>query len=194
MQKEDQKPVRVDRRDFIKATTLAGMAGTLPGANLLAQNTPMPSKPRNAGKTRKVLFVSDSPSNYERLIDSIQAIRESEFQVIPVQASLQQKPQEVVRSVRELSPDILILRPIVRTAVGNIGTIAASVADLDIPIILLPVNLDLIMMDTDLVAAMRTRGANAVLANSEAHAVELLKIFKDFREGTISIPNGLFLL
>ena len=50
-------------------------------------------------------------------------------------------------------------------------------ADLDIPIILLPVNLDLIMMDTDLVAAMRTRGANAILANSEAHAVELLKIF-----------------
>jgi hypothetical protein len=70
-----------------------------------------------------------------------------------------------------------MIRPTVRTAVGNIGNIAVSMADLDIPIILLPVNLDLIMMDTDLVAAMRTRGANAILANSEAHAVELLKIF-----------------
>jgi hypothetical protein len=177
MQKEDQKPVRVDRRDFIKATTLAGMAGTLSGASLLAQNTPIPSRPRNGQKMRTVLFVSDSPSSYEKLIDSIKAIREYEFQVIPIQASLQQKPQEVVKSVRELSPDILMIRPTVRTAVGNIGNIAVSMADLDIPIILLPVNLDLIMMDTDLVAAMRTRGANAILANSEAHAAELLKIF-----------------
>ena len=88
MQKEDQKPVHVGRRDFIKATTLASMAGTLPGANLLAQETPIPSKPRNAGKTRKVLFVSDSASSYEKLIDSIKAIREYEFQVIPIQASL----------------------------------------------------------------------------------------------------------
>jgi hypothetical protein len=176
MQKEDQKPVRVDRRDFIKATTLAGMAGTLPGTSFLAQDTPMPSKPRNTGKTRKVLFVSDSPSSYGKLIDSIKAIREFEFQVIPTQASLQQKPQEVARSVRELSPDILMIRPTVRTALGNIGNIALSMADLDIPILLLPVNFDLIMMDSDLVAAMRTRGANAILANSEAHAVELLKI------------------
>jgi L-fucose isomerase-like protein len=47
----------------------------------------------------------------------------------------------------------------------------------DIPVILVPVNLDLIMMDSDMVAAFRTRGANAVLANSEEHAVELVKIF-----------------
>jgi hypothetical protein len=124
-----------------------------------------------------VLFVSDSPSSYEKLIDSIKAIGEYEFQVIPIQISLQQKPQEVAKSVRELSPDILMLRPTVRTAVGNIGNIAVAMADLDIPIILVPVNLDLIMMDTDLVSAMRTRGANAILANSEAHAVELTRIF-----------------
>jgi hypothetical protein len=177
MQNEDRKPVRVDRRDFIKATTMAGMAGTLPGASLLAKDGPIPSKPRNTGKMRKVLFVSDSPSSYEKLIDSIKAIREYEFQVISIQASLQQKPQEVARSVREHRPDILMIRPTVRTAVGNIGNIAVSMADLDIPIILLPVNLDLIMMDTDLVAAMQTRGTNSILANSEAHAVELLKIF-----------------
>src|SRR5512137_2002790 len=104
MQKEDPKPVRVDRRDFIKATTLAGMAGTLSGASLIAQNAPIPSKPRNTGKTRKVLFVSDSPSSYEKLIDSIKAIREYEFQVIPLQVSLQQKPQDVAKSAREQSP------------------------------------------------------------------------------------------
>jgi len=177
MQKADQKPAHVGRRDFIKATTLAGIAGTLPGVGLNAQNTPIPSKPRSTGKTRKVLFISNSPSNYEKLIDSIKAIREYEFEVVPLQVSLQLKPQEVVRSVRELRPDILILRPSVRTADGNIGNIAASMAEVDIPVILVPVNLDLIMMDSDLVAAFRTRGANTVLANSEEHAVELVKIF-----------------
>jgi hypothetical protein len=203
MKKEDQAPVRVDRRDFIKATTMAGMVGALPETSLFAQNTPMPSKARNAGRTRRVLFASDSPSSYEKLMGSIQAIREYEFQVIPIQVSLQQKPQEVARSVRELSPDILMIRPTVRTAVGNIGNIAISMGDLDIPIILVPVNLDLIMMDTDLVAAMRTRGANAVLANSEAHAIELLQIFAaprifDGKQGLIfgrpfdstSVPMG----
>lgn len=177
MQKEDQMPVHVGRRDFIKATTLAGMAGTLPGASLLAQDTPRQSKPRNTSKTRKVLFVSDSLSSNEKIFDSFKAIQEYEFQVIPIQASLQQKPQEVAGFVREHNPDILMIRPTVRTALGNIGNIALSMADLDIPIILLPVNLDLIMMDTDMASAMRTRGANAILANSEAHAVELLKIF-----------------
>jgi hypothetical protein len=167
MHNKDQKPVRIDRRDFIKATTLVGIAGTLPGASLIAQNAPLSSKPRNTGKTRKVLFVSDSPSSYEKLIDSIEEIREYEFQVVPIEVSLQRKPQDVAKSVRELSPDILLIRPTVRTAVGNIGNIAVSMADLDIPIILLPVNLDLIMMDTDLVATMRTRGANAVLVISD---------------------------
>lgn len=176
MQK-DKKPVRVDRRDFIRTTTLAGMAGALSGSGLLAQDTPRHSVPRNADRTRKVLFVSDSPSSSAHLIDSIRAIRDYEFQVIPIQASLQQKPQEVARSIREHSPDILLLRPTVRTVLGNIGAIAVSMAEVEIPIILLPVNLDLIMMDTDLVAAMQTRGAHAILANSEAHTVELLRIF-----------------
>jgi hypothetical protein len=177
MQNEDQKITHVGRRDFIKTTTLASMAGTLSGTSLIAQNASVRSKPRNTGKSRKVLFVSDTLSSNERIFDAIKAIWDYEFQIIPIQASLQQKPQEVAKSVQDLNPDILIIRPTVRTAVGNIGNISVSMAALDIPIILLPVNLDLIMMDTDMVSAMRTRGANAVLANSEAHAVELLKIF-----------------
>jgi len=59
MKQADQKTVRVDRRDFIKATTLAGMAGTFSGASAIAQNAPIPSRPRNVGKTRKVLFAGD---------------------------------------------------------------------------------------------------------------------------------------
>jgi hypothetical protein len=66
------------------------MAGALLGASPIAQNATIPSMPRNVGKTPKVLFVSDSPSSNEKLIDLIKAIREYEFQVIPIEASLQQ--------------------------------------------------------------------------------------------------------
>jgi len=54
--------------------------------------------------------------------------------------------------------------------------IAEAMSDLEVPAILLPSNLDLIMLDADLVANLRARGGNAMLANSEMHAVELVKI------------------
>ena len=56
------------------------------------------------------------------------------------------------------------------------GHIAAAMGDLDIPVLLLPPNLDLIMLEADLAVAFRAKGTNAMLANSETHAIELLKI------------------
>jgi hypothetical protein len=44
MQKEDQRPARVDRRDFIRAAALAGIAGTYPGTSLVVQDNSMPLK------------------------------------------------------------------------------------------------------------------------------------------------------
>jgi hypothetical protein len=176
MQNDERKTGRVGRRDFIMATTLAGTLLPLSGVGAAAPPPPVPERPVNTGKTRKVLFVSDSLADHEKLIEAIRAIREYEFQVIPIQESLQRKPQEIAGLVKEQSPDLLLIRPTVRTAVGNIGNISVHMGALDIPIVLLPVNPDLIMVDADIVAAIRTRGANAILANSEAHAVELLRI------------------
>jgi L-fucose isomerase-like protein len=68
---------------------------------------------------------------------------------------------------------VLMTLPQVTTSSGNI---AASAGDLDVPVILFPVNLDLIMLEADVAAKFRARGINAMLANSEAHAIELIKI------------------
>jgi hypothetical protein len=143
--------------------------------------------------------VSDSLSNSEKLIDSIKAIREYAFQVIPIQASLQQKPQEVVLSVREQSPDILLVRPTVRTALGNIGNIAVSMAELDIPIILLPVNFDLIMMDSDMVKAhelfvqyLRASGMPYTVIRPAAYFNDMGMFFSFARKGHVLLfGNGM---
>jgi L-fucose isomerase-like protein len=64
--------------------------------------------------------------------------------------------------------------------------------DLDLPVILLPPNFDLIMLDADVVARFRAKGTTALLANSEAHAIELVKIaaFPRILEGKKALVFG----
>jgi L-fucose isomerase-like protein len=70
--------------------------------------------------------------------------------------------------------DILIIR---MPAIGQSSRhVAEGMGTLDIPVILLPANLDLIMLETDLAAAFQMKGTNALVANSEEHVVELIKI------------------
>jgi hypothetical protein len=173
MPKKDHAGVHVERRDFLKTTTMASMAAALPGTNLLGQDTESLSKARPQGMKRKLLFLTESPAMYERLTESIKAIKEFEFLVSPIQISYQ-KPQEIIKSVQGQDADILLMcLPRITTSSGNI---AAFMGDLDIPVVLFPPNFDLIMLDADLAAAFRLRGVNAMLANSETHAIELLTI------------------
>ena len=170
----DLKCVHVGRRDFIKTTTLAGMAATLPVTSLLAQEPRGALKPSPQGKKRRLIFLTDTPPAYNQITESIRAIKEYEFEITPVVFN-PQKVQEAGNSIREIKDaDILfIILPRVTTSSGNIP---AALGDLDIPIVLLPVNLDLIMLESDMAAHFRARGANAMLANSQAHAIELIKI------------------
>jgi L-fucose isomerase-like protein len=174
MAESDAKGNHVGRRDFIKATTLASVAATLPVASLTAQDKVTGVfKPSPEGIKRNVLFLTDSPKKYETLINKIRAIKEFEFTVSPVEINLQKSP-ELASSIQGKNADILLMTlPQVTTSSGNI---AASAGDLDVPIILFPVNLDLIMLEADVAAKFRARGINAMLANSEAHAIELIKI------------------
>jgi L-fucose isomerase-like protein len=170
----DAKGSHVGRRDFIKTTTLASVAVTLPGTALVGQDDVKGAfKPSPEGIKRNVLFLTDSPKKYEPLINKIKAIKEFEFTVSPVELNLQKSP-DIASSIRGKNADILIMTlPQVTTSSGNI---AASAGDLDVPVILFPVNLDLIMLEADVAAKFRARGINAMLANSEAHALELIKI------------------
>jgi L-fucose isomerase-like protein len=166
--------IHVKRRDFIKTTTLAGMAATLPGTSLLAQNT-AGSVPRPAptGTKRNLLLLSENLAEQQQLIESIKALKEFEFLVTPVKINFQQ-PQEITKAIQGNNPDILFLvLPRMGTTTGGFAT---AIGDLDIPAVLLPPNLDLIMLASDLAARLREKGITALLANSDPHAVEMVKI------------------
>ena len=170
MLKGDHKGIHVGRRDFLKTTTMAGMAATLP--ETLLQNSESVVRPEIKGKKRKLLLLSRYPKAYENLIQSVRSIKEFEFAVVSVQPDYQ-KPQEIVKTIRTEAPDILFFG---MPGTLNPGNIPVALGHIDIPVILLPSFLDLIMLEADVAAAFRANGTNAVLANSEAHAIELIKI------------------
>jgi L-fucose isomerase-like protein len=164
----------VGRRDFIKVTALVGVAAGLPGPAFAGQDDSKGAfKPSPAGTKRNVLFATDSIKKYESLINKIRAIKEFEITVSPVEVNLQRSPESIGSAQIQGADILLITLPAVATSSGNI---AASMAEINIPAIILPVNLDLIMLEADVAAQFRARGINAMLANSEAHAIELIKI------------------
>ena len=174
----DQKGIHVSRRGFFKTTALASMAATFPAAvlpatSLAGQSTLSGLKPSPAGTKRNLLFLSDVPENYEKLIESIKSIKEYEILVTSMKVDFR-KPQNVLKSIQDSNADILLIR------LPGIGTssrhIAEGMGTLDIPVILLPQNLDLIMLEVDLAAAFQMKGTNALVANSEERVIELIKI------------------
>jgi L-fucose isomerase-like protein len=170
MLKWDHKEVHVGRRDFLKTTTMAGMAATLP--ETLLQNSANVMRPEIRGNKRKLLLLSGYPNAYEHLIQSIKSIKEFECTVVSIQTNYQ-KPQEIIKTIQTEAPDILFFG---MPGTLNPGNIPVALGYLDVPVILFPSNLDLIMLEADVAAAFRANGTNAALANSEAHAIELIKI------------------
>ncbi len=167
----------INRRSFFKATALAGLAAALPVPSFAEQNQntlPVAGiKPSPPGKKRNLLFISDVPERYTKLIDTIKSIKEYEIDVIPIKTDFK-KPEEILKPVKERDADIIFMR------LPGIGMSSRSIAEgmgtLDVPVILLPVNNDLIMWETDLAASFRLKDTNALVANSEGHAIELIKI------------------
>jgi L-fucose isomerase-like protein len=169
----EQKGITVKRRDFIKTTAIAGMAATLPVSSLLGQESVIRVKPSPQGKKRNLVFLTGMPENYGKLIESIKSIREYDFEISPVKADFQ-KPREIMKSLEGKQADVILM------SLPGVGTssrhIAEGMGTLDIPVILLPANPDLIMLETDLAAAFQLKGTNALIANSPERAMELLKI------------------
>ena len=176
MQKEDLKGAYVGRRGFLKAMTMAGMAATFPETILAKSKSIVKPENRgnkgNRGNKRKLLLLSGYPQAYESLIQSIKAIREFEFSIVTIKPDYE-KPQEIKRTIQAEAPDILFFGT---PGTLNPGTVPYSLGYIDVPVILLPSFSDLIMLDADTAAAFRSSGTNAVLASSEEHAIELIKI------------------
>jgi L-fucose isomerase-like protein len=172
MFKTNHEGFSVNRRSFLKTTTIAGMAAALPATRLLGQTTPKVLRQRRIGGKRKLLFLNEAPQEYGNLIESIKSIEEVDL--LPVTAANFRSPQEIVKSIKSQDPDIIVMS---LPSLGmSSGPMTDALENLDIPIILLPRNLDLIMVEADLAGALRMKGVNALLANSETRTTELVKI------------------
>ena len=175
---------QISRRDFFKTTALAGAAAALPAfpsTGFAMQNTAFAgAKPSPEGKKRTLLFISDAPEKFGKIIESIKSIREYEIQVSTVKADLK-NPGALLNPIKEKNADVIFM--MLPGQFMSSRNIAESIGALDIPIILLPANNMLIMWETDLAASFRLKGTNAIVANSEDHAIELIK--------TVSAPRPL---
>jgi L-fucose isomerase-like protein len=173
MLKESYCGCRLGRRDFLKTGAAAGMVAAIPPTNILAREISSVSRPRRMGAKRNVLFINDSPEAYASFVDSIRAIKGMGLQVTSAKVNYQQ-PEEIRKTIESHDPDILVM--IMSRVSNTVGDIATSTGDLEIPVVIVPVNLDLIMLEADLAAAFKARGKNALLANSEAQALELIRV------------------
>ncbi len=172
-----QKGIHVSRRGFIKTAALASMAATLPATNLEGQSaitTAVGTKPSPTGRKRNLLFSSDNPERFGKLIESIQAIKEYDVSVTPIKIDYQ-KLRESAMTIPVHDADILAI------SLPGMGISSARIGDYidnpGIPVIVISGNPDLIMLEADTVARLRRKGINSVLANSESHFLELVKIF-----------------
>jgi hypothetical protein len=152
------------------------MAVGLPVATLEGQSaitTSIGTKPSPAGRKRNLLFSSDNPERFQKLIESIKAIKEYDFHVTPMKIDFQ-KLQESVTAIQDHDADILAINLPMGVSSARIGD---YIDNPGIPIIVIASDPDLIMLEADAVARLRRKGINSVLANSESQFLELIKIF-----------------
>jgi hypothetical protein len=155
-------------------TALEPAGGDLIAApSVVVQNTQSPSKPKPNRKQKKLLFMSDSPTGYERLTESIKAIPGSDLLVSRITVNYQ-RPQEIIQSISGQDADILLM--CLSRFTFSFGSLYDSMGDLNIPIIILSSNPGLILIDSNLVASLRANGANVTFTLSETEALEALKI------------------
>jgi len=173
----------IGRRGFIKLSALAGAAATIQaggGAKPVhgqsaggAASNFRAFKASPSGNVRNVLFVTDMPERYEPVINKIREITEYRITVTPVQVNLLTDAGTMNAAQIRDADAIVLTMPQVSSSSGRI---AATMPEVNSPVIIYPVNFDFIMLEADVAGQFRAAGVNALLANSETHLLELLKI------------------
>ena len=178
----------IGRRGFIKVSALAGAAAAtvLPtgcggidtaGSGLEAVGAETETrrffKAGPTGNKRNLLFLTDAPQRYEPLFDKIRTIAGYEITVSPIEVNLQTSARTLSGDQVKEADVIVMVMPQMATSAGRV---AESMPATNCPIILFPVNFDLIMLEADVAAQFREKGVNTLLANSETQLLEFVKI------------------
>jgi hypothetical protein len=169
------KGIHVGRRDFIKTTTMAAsMAATLPETAFLNRAVTGAFPQSGSGGTgKKLLFLSDAPAAFEKFLESIKSNGELGF-VVNSGTVNYQKPQEVLSAAQGKDADVLLM--CLPRSAFSYGNLSDSLGSLGVPVIMLAQNPDLILIDANFAAAVRSSGAQVLFAVSEAQALEMLKV------------------
>ncbi len=169
----DFREIQVERRDFIKTATLASVAMALPGTGLASQNSAAFTTPQPDGAKKNVLCLTENPKAYEGFIERLNSLPGASLHAYSVQVSYQ-RPDEIIRTIHEKEADILLM--ILSRFTFSFGSLYDSMADSDIPVIVLSTNSQLIHIDINLVASLRGNGANVTFAQSQEQALRLVKL------------------
>lgn len=168
----DLMKIRVGRRNFIKATAMAGVAATLPVAVPESRRAAISAVKPGAG-TKRLLMLSDNPKSYEGWIETVQSRSGQDLRISSLQVDYQ-KPDEIIRLLQAQDMDILLL--CLPRLTFNFGSLYDAMADWHIPVIVLSANPELIPIDANLVASLRGNGANVRFTLSRDEAAELVGI------------------
>ena len=174
---------QIGRRGFIKLSALAGAVATIPvacgelkptdgsTATVGGEEIKGVFKSSPAGNKRNLLFLTNMQQRYESLFGKIREIKDYDITVSPIQVSLQTNA-ETVNPNQLKEADVIVIAQ----SLSSAGRIAATMPEVNSPVIIFPMNFDFIMLDADVAAQFRETGINAQLANSEDHLLDLIKM------------------
>jgi len=160
------------RRDFIKSTTMAGIAATIPGTAFLGQDAGDSLKSVPGGRNKRLLCLTDSPEAFEKFFESVRAIKEADLLLNPVKVNFQ-KPQEVIDAIRGSNADILLM--CLPRFTFSFGKLYDTLGDPGIPMVIYAQSPDLILIDANFAASLRANGAKVLFAITQTQAIEMLK-------------------
>ena len=172
----------IGRRGFIKVSALAGAAAAAtipvgvvsPAYGQAARNARLNRafKASPSGNKRNVLFITQTgPQSRESVMNKIREMTDYQVTVTSIQVNLMTEAGKINAAQVGDADAIVMMVP-----TNSPGRIAAEMPEVSCPVILYPVNFDFIMLEADVTAQFRAVGVNALLANSENHLIELLKI------------------
>jgi len=170
--KLNRKDIHVGRRDFIKTTSIASVAATLPAAKLAGQDAGSSTNHSPVGTKQKLLFLSSNPENHEKFIESIRSVPGTDLLVTSIKVDFQ-KPQEIVQTIHNENANIIVL--CLSGFVFNYGSLNDSMGELNIPVIVFTSNPELMLIDANLAASLKANGANVTFAISQEQALDSVK-------------------